>query len=116
MCALENRRYPISEVSEMLDIPLHVLRQWEARFPQLKPKRDQANRRYYQPTDIEILRRIKQLLHDDKMTTQGASKRLTAEMRGEGAPQTNSEAQELIDTIDTEARKMLDILDNYDHD
>ncbi len=116
MCALENRRYSISEVSQLVDVPVHLLRQWEARFPQLKPKRDRANRRYYLPAEIEIVTRIRQLLRDDKMTSQGAAKRLTAELRGEGAPQTNTEAANLIDTIETEARKMMDILDTYDHE
>ena len=116
MAILDKRRYKISEVSEIVDVPIHVLRQWESRFTQLKPKRDRGNRRYYMPEDIEIVRRIKQLLRHEKMTSQGAARRLTQELLGEGTPQTNAEALDIIDKIEAEARGMLDILDQYDRD
>jgi DNA-binding transcriptional MerR regulator len=71
MSALEDRRYRISEVSDLTEVAVHVLRQWEARFPQLKPKRDRSNRRYYMPADIGIVRRIKELVRHEKLTTHG---------------------------------------------
>jgi DNA-binding transcriptional MerR regulator len=92
MSALEDRRYSISEVSEHLALPVHLLRQWEKAFSQLKPKRNQANRRYYTREDIRIVERIKQLVRSEKMTFEGASQRLSQELRGEGVPQTNEEA------------------------
>ncbi len=107
-----NRRYAISEVSEQTGVAIHVLRQWEARFPQLKPKRDRANRRYYTEADIEIVRRIKQLLRHENLRTAGARKRLAQELIGEGRPKTNSEIVDLIDRIEAEARAILDLLDD----
>mgnify|MGYP002682127741 CR=1 FL=1 len=53
----EDRQYGIAEVSHMTGVPAYVLRQWEDRFPQLKPGRDRARRRIYKPADIEIARR-----------------------------------------------------------
>lgn len=111
MAIQENRRYRISEVSDMVGVPSHVLRQWETRFTQLKPKRDRANRRYYLPEDVEIARRIKELLRNEKLTSKGASRRLSQELFGEGRPRTNREARELIDKIENEVRAMRDILD-----
>lgn len=111
MAIQENRRYRISEVSDMVGVPSHVLRQWETRFTQLKPKRDRANRRYYLPEDVEIARRIKELLRNEKLTSRGASRRLSQELFGEGRPRTNREARELIDKIENEVRAMRDILD-----
>jgi DNA-binding transcriptional MerR regulator len=108
---LEDRRYGISEVSKLTDIPAHVLRQWEARFPQLKPGRDRANRRFYKPADIAIVRRIKQLLWHEKMTTKGARVRLAEELRGEGRPQTRQEALDILDKMEEEIRTMLDLLE-----
>ncbi len=105
------RRYNIREVSELIAVKEYVLRQWEERFPQLRPKRDSANRRYYLAEDIEIARRIKQLLWYDKMTTEGARTRLSQELRGEGRPRTKKETLELIEKIDAEIREMLDLLD-----
>ncbi len=113
MCALEDRRYSISEVSEHLDLPVHLLRQWEKSFPSLKPKRNRANRRYYTPSDISIITRIKQLVRTEKMTLQGAARRLSQELLGEGAPQTNEETLDIIDTIEAHARHALTKLDDY---
>jgi DNA-binding transcriptional MerR regulator len=104
-------RYSISEVSEMTDVAIHLLRQWEDRFPQLRPKRDRRNQRYYLVKDIEVVRRIKQLLRHDKLTTQGAVRRLSQELYGEGLPQTGKETQDLIDKIAHETRAALEILD-----
>ena len=114
MSALENRRHSISEVSELLDLPVHVLRQWEKQIAQVKPKRDSANRRYYQTADIQIIKRIKQFVRIEKMTLEGAAKRLSQELAGEGVPQTNDEALDMIDTIEEKARQVLQILDRYD--
>lgn len=112
---LDDRRYGIAEVSELVGVQSHVLRQWETRFPPFKPRRDRANRRIYSVGDIEIARRIKQLLREEKMTSKGAAKRLEEELKGEGRPKTNTEALDLIDKIDQEVRAIVDILDKYEH-
>lgn len=112
MNAIEDRRYSISEVSKILEIPLHVLRQWESRFPQLKPGRDRAKRRYYLAKHIEVARRIKQLLWHEKMTTEGARLLLSQELHGAGRPKTTQEVVELLDKIQAEIRSMLDVLDS----
>ena len=64
----------ISEVSETLDIPQHVLRFWESRFPQIKPLKLRGGRRYYRPQDIEVVLKIKQLLYKEGYTIKGAKK------------------------------------------
>lgn len=107
----EDRRYGISQVSQQTGVSAHLLRQWEARFPPLKPRRDRANRRCYTTQDIDIVRRIKQLLRHEKMTTKGAARKLAKELYGEGSPKTSREAEEIIDKIETEARSMIDLLD-----
>lgn len=64
----------ISEVSDELDTPAHVLRFWESKFSQVKPVKRAGGRRYYRPNDLNLLAGIKQLLHDDGMTIKGAQK------------------------------------------
>jgi DNA-binding transcriptional MerR regulator len=64
----------ISEVSEVLDTPAHVLRFWESRFPQIKPVKRAGGRRYYRPSDIALLTGIKRLLHDEGLTIRGVQK------------------------------------------
>ncbi len=64
----------ISEVSEWLGTPAHVLRFWESRFPQIKPVKRAGGRRYYRPADMMLLGGIKRLLHDDGITIKGVRK------------------------------------------
>jgi DNA-binding transcriptional MerR regulator len=64
----------ISEVAEDLDVPQHVLRFWETRFPQVKPMKRGGGRRYYRPEDVELLRGIRTLLYTDGFTIKGVQK------------------------------------------
>ena len=64
----------ISEVSDDLDVPKHVLRFWEARFPQIKPMKRGGGRRFYRPEDMELLRGIRHLLHGSGYTIKGVQK------------------------------------------
>jgi DNA-binding transcriptional MerR regulator len=64
----------ISEAAEDLDLPQHVLRFWETRFPQIKPLKRGGGRRYYRPDDVELLRVIKQLLYGEGYTIKGVQK------------------------------------------
>jgi DNA-binding transcriptional MerR regulator len=101
----------IREVSEAVGVPDYVLRQWEERFPQLRPKRDRRNQRVYSERDVAIARRIKELLRDERMTGDGAVRALARELAGESPPKTRQEATELLDRIEAEARALLDLLD-----
>ena len=73
----------ISEVAGELDLPRHVLRFWETRFPQIKPLKRAGGRRYYRPRDIEVLRAIKHLLYGQGYTIKGVQRVLKE--RGAGA-------------------------------
>ena len=64
----------ISEASDLLDTPAHVLRFWESRFTQVKPVKRAGGRRYYRPSDLALLGGIKKLLHEDGMTIRGVQK------------------------------------------
>ena len=64
----------IGELANELDLPQHILRYWESRFPQLKPLQRSGNRRYYRPADVEIARRIHHLLNVEGFTVKGARK------------------------------------------
>lgn len=66
----------ISEVAEWLDTPTHVLRFWESKFNQIKPVKGAGGRRYYRPTDMDLLGGIKKLLHEDGLTIKGTQKLL----------------------------------------
>ena len=84
----------ISEVAEELDIPQHVLRFWESRFPQIRPMKRAGGRRYYRPDDVDLLRGIKHLLYGEGYTIRGVQRilreqgaKFVAVVWQEGAPQ-----------------------------
>jgi DNA-binding transcriptional MerR regulator len=64
----------IREVADSLDLPQHVLRFWETRFPQIRPLKRAGGRRYYRPDDIERLKIIKRLLYEEGYTIKGVQK------------------------------------------
>ena len=112
MSTNSGKRLSISETSARIGVPTHVLRQWEDRFPQLRPQRDRANRRRYSDDDVAIARRIKELLRQEGMTTEGARARLEQEFRGGRIPASKEEARALLDEIQADIRAILDKLDN----
>lgn len=69
----------ISEVSTDLDVPQHVLRFWEGKFPQIRPLKRGGGRRYYRPEDVDLLRRIQSLLYREGYTIRGAQRLLQDE-------------------------------------
>lgn len=66
------RYFTIGEVGELCSVKPHVLRYWEAEFPQLKPVKRRGNRRYYQRGDVILIRQIKSLLYEQGYTIGGA--------------------------------------------
>ena len=72
----------ISEAAEQLNVPQHVLRFWETKFPQLKPLKRGGGRRYYRPEDLALLKRISDLLYMQGYTIKGVQRLL-----GEGEPE-----------------------------
>ena len=76
-----------SEVSEELDLPAHVLRFWECKFPEIKPIKRGGGRRYYRPEDVDLLRQIRQFLYQEGYTIRGVQKLLReGGPRGKKAP------------------------------
>ena len=76
----------ISEVTKLLNlksrsgqkIPTHTIRFWEKEFKQIKPKILNGNRRYYDQSNIDLLKKIKFLLKDQGLTINGAKKVLNS--------------------------------------
>jgi DNA-binding transcriptional MerR regulator len=58
-----------------------VLRYWESEFKLLRPKKNEAGQRLYRPRDLDLVKRIKTLLYEERLTLEGAKKRLLAESR-----------------------------------
>ncbi|HZI64851.1 MAG TPA: MerR family transcriptional regulator [Thermoanaerobaculia bacterium] len=81
--------YKIGEACKALDIQPYVLRYWETEFAILSPSKSKSGQRVYTERELEVIRRIKELLYDEGYTIAGAKKKLEAEM---SAPAGKSEA------------------------
>jgi len=68
-------------VEGITGVPAYVLRYWESEFKLLRPKKNPAGQRVYRRRDLELVQRIKSLLYDERLTLEGAKKRLLAESR-----------------------------------
>jgi DNA-binding transcriptional MerR regulator len=105
------RRYRIGEVSEKTGVPTHVLRQWEAKVPQLKPKRDRSGRRYYTEDDLNVVRELKYLVHQKDMGLEAASVELGTTRRS-GRLENREQIVNLLDKLEAEVRAMIDLVDS----
>jgi len=65
----------------MTGVPAYVLRYWESEFKLLRPKKNPAGQRVYRRRDVDLVVRIKTLLYEERLTLEGAKKRLLAESR-----------------------------------
>lgn len=104
--------YSIAEVSNILDVKPHVLRYWEQEFDSLRPKRTPRGVRRYRKDDIELLKRIKQLVWTEGYTVDGANKRLAEERKGEAKPRNSSEILRRIDEVEQRLWNIFDTLDS----
>src|SRR5579863_4838699 len=76
MPSIPERGLKIGEAARALGVETYVLRFWETQFPFLKPKHTRTKHRFYQEKDLEVLRLIKHLLHDEGFTIVGANKHI----------------------------------------
>jgi DNA-binding transcriptional MerR regulator len=70
----DDRGLKIGEAAKVIGVEAYVLRFWETQFQILKPKHARSKHRFYQPRDIETLKLIKRLLHQEGFTIAGANK------------------------------------------
>lgn len=66
--------FKIGEVSKLAEVAPHVIRYWESEFSRISPKRAKSNQRLYRRDDVELILKIKTLLHTKGYTIAGARK------------------------------------------
>jgi DNA-binding transcriptional MerR regulator len=75
--------FKIGEVATIVGVKPYVLRYWESEFPALRPAKTSSKHRLYRRRDVETLLQIKQLLHNERFTIEGARKRLKSQQKEE---------------------------------
>jgi DNA-binding transcriptional MerR regulator len=68
------RPLKIGEAARLLGVEAYVLRFWETQFPFLRPRHARSKHRFYAVRDLDTLRLIKRLLHQERFTIEGAKK------------------------------------------
>ena len=102
----DKRYYRIGEVSRIIGVEPYVLRYWESEFPQIRPARADSQQRTYQKKDLELIKEIKRLLYQEKLTLEGARKRLKRQTSNSD----NFEPADVIEEIKSELRNIADLL------
>ena len=96
--------YKIGDVSRLTGLEPYVLRYWETEFPMLKPRKNRGRQRVYLRKDIDLILRIKQILHQEGYTIVGAKKRL----REEDPERFKKEVPEILVKVKTELQDILE--------
>ncbi len=104
------RYFTIGEVSELCDVKPHVLRYWEQEFTQLRPVKRRGNRRYYQRSDVLVIRQIRSLLYDQGYTIGGARLQLVDVLPERAAATVVTNVVELRGLPGLEADSMLKVV------
>jgi DNA-binding transcriptional MerR regulator len=103
----EDKKYfRIGEVSRIIGVRPYVLRYWESEFPQIRPHRADSKQRTYQKRDLQIILEIKRLLYEEKLTIEGARRKL----RAKRSEKQVSVDQEFLREIRRELQDMLKAL------
>ena len=102
--------YSIGEVSKMVGLKSYVLRYWETEFKQLSPPKNRAGNRTYRQKDIDLILKIKDLLHGKKFTIEGARSVIS----GKSDPNLPVEKinENIIRQLKDELNKILQIIKN----
>ena len=82
--------YKIGEACKKLEIQPYVLRYWETEFPFLSPNKSKSGQRVYSDHEIDVIRRIKELLYEEGYTIAGAKKKLEGELAAEAGGSSSS--------------------------
>ncbi len=77
---MEKLYYSISEVASMFNINQSNLRFWEKEFKQLKPRRNEKGTRFYTNEDIVTIKQIIFLVDEQKLTLEGAKRKMSQKM------------------------------------
>ena len=105
--------YSISEVAELFDVNMSLIRFWEKEFPNLQPKKNKRGNRYYSPKEIEKFDRIYTLVKLEGYTLDGAKKALKSRQKtafvDEGNSQTHIAENDVLSKLESIKLKLIEL-------
>lgn len=104
----------IKDVAQRVEVPAYTLRYWEKEFKQLKPERHSGLRKYSQ-SDVELIKKIKDLLYNKRYTIAGVKKCLNVDRRRKNTSEITNQIHgvnsKILEEIKQELKEVLDILE-----
>lgn len=85
--------FRIGEVSKIVGVKPYVLRFWETEFPLIAPKKSGTGHRLYRRKDVELLLLIRELLHVQRFTIEGARQYLESHPQATPRPKSLSDKE-----------------------
>ena len=102
--------YSIGEVSKLVGLKSYVLRYWETEFKQLTPPKNRAGNRTYRQKDIDLILKIKDLLHVKKFTIEGARSVISSKVSSISNKKTMN--REIVSQLKNELQQILQVIKN----
>ena len=99
----------IGEVSAITGLPASVLRYWEAEFSSLAPRKSSTGQRLYAKKDVEQLTEIKKLLYAEKLTIEGARKRIETNKKCRKPEEPSAELAAILKDVRLELESLRDL-------
>jgi DNA-binding transcriptional MerR regulator len=105
---VEKLYYSIGEVADMLKVNASLIRFWEKNFDIIKPHKNKKGNRYFTKEDIENLKLIYHLVKEQRMTLEGAQKKLSENK------QSVSDNYKIIESLTSVKQMLLEIKDQLE--
>ncbi|HPD95202.1 MAG: MerR family transcriptional regulator [Bacteroidales bacterium] len=107
---IEKFYYSIGEVAEMLGVNTSLIRFWEKNFDVIKPHKNKKGNRFFTKDDIENLKLIYHLVKDQRLTLEGARKRLSENK------QEVTDNYQIVECLTNIREMLIEIRDQLDKD
>jgi DNA-binding transcriptional MerR regulator len=95
--------FKAADVCEMAELQPYVLRSWEKEFPGIGVQKSAESPRLYRQSDIEQVKRIKQLVFGEGLTLAGARRRIE-ENGGAQIGAADKDVEEVLEELASDAK------------
>ncbi|MEI8356848.1 MAG: MerR family transcriptional regulator [Deltaproteobacteria bacterium] len=102
--------FRIGEVAELTSLNPSLLRYWETEFVLLTPAKSRSGQRLYTKQDIDLILEIKTLLHSERLTIEGARKRIAGKKRIFSDQDEDNSKTSIIKEVKEDLRRFRDLL------
>jgi DNA-binding transcriptional MerR regulator len=94
-------------VSERTGVADYTIRYWEKEYNLIRPEKDSRGKRRYKASDVELIKKIKELIYDKNYKAAGVKKTLK-QLQKENFTESSSDK---LDAVKKELEEILEIVD-----